>query len=177
MGGNKGASRGDLSSLTILLVDDNAAMCKMLRAILLTLKTGPTIEAATAADALRALQEIAIDLVIIDLEMDPVDGLKLVRLIRSGEDGANRQVPIIMLTEYTDLHLVEQARDAGIDEFIAKPVSSEALYDRIIEISDHLRPFVISRAYTGPDRRRGAARPHAGRERRSQTGGVVAREK
>lgn len=163
-----GSSRHqDLSSLTVLLVDDNMEMRKLLRVLLNTLKVGPIIEADAATEALRVLHEMPIDLVITDLHMDPVSGLDLVRMVRKGDDSANPRVPIIMLTGHTDIHLVEEARDVGIDEFIAKPVSTQALYDRIIEISDNLRPFVNSPNYVGPDRRR-RARPHAGNERRQQ---------
>lgn len=164
---DKDASSRDFSSLTVLVVDDSDSMRKLLRAMLWTLKIGRLNEVATAADGLKTLQEIPIDLVITDLEMGSVSGLDLVLMIRSGEDSANRQVPIIMLTGYTDLHLVEQARDVGVDEFIAKPVARDTLRDRIIEISDHLRPFVISKAYTGPDRRR-HVQPYNGPERRKQ---------
>ncbi len=144
----------DLSSLSILLVDDNSSMRKVLRNLLSTLKTGPILEADSALDALRVLQEIPIDLVVTDLKMEPVSGLDLVRMLRTGTDSPNPRVPIIMLTGHTDIHLVEEARDVGIDEFIAKPVSMQSLYDRIVEICENLRPFVNSDAYTGPDRRR-----------------------
>ncbi len=157
----------DLSSLTVLLVDDNMEMRKLLRVLLNTLKVGPIIEAGAATDALRVLHEMPIDLVITDLHMDPLSGLDLVRMVRKGDYSANPRVPIIMLTGHTDIHLVEEARDVGIDEFVAKPVSTQALYDRIIEISDHLRPFINSPNYVGPDRRR-RERPHDSDERRKQ---------
>ena len=167
MGSIKLRLNQDLSSLTVLLVDDNKEMRKLLRAVLSTLKVGPIIEAGAATDALRVLQEMPIDLVITDLHMDPVSGLDLVRMVRKGDRNANPRVPIIMLTGHTDIHLVEEARDVGIDEFVAKPVSTQALYDRIIEISDNLRPFVNSPNYVGPDRRR-RAKPHAGDDRRQK---------
>ncbi len=144
----------DLSSLSVLLIDDNANMRRVLRALLSTLKTGPIIEVGSAVDALRVLQEIPVDLVVTDLQMEPVSGLDLVRMIRTGTDSLNSRVPVIMLTGHTDLHLVEEARDVGIDEFVAKPVSVKALHNRIVEICENLRPFVRSATYVGPDRRR-----------------------
>lgn len=173
---NKFALQRDLSSLTILVVDDSANMRKLLRAMLSTLQVGPTAEVATVVDALQTLQKFPIDLVITDLEMDQVSGLDLVRMIRSNEDSTKQMVPIIMLTGHTDLHLVEKARDVGIDEFVAKPISSETLYDRIIEISDNLRPFVISKTYAGPDRRR-HVREYSGLERRREPPKLVPRDK
>ncbi len=173
---NKGAFQRDLSSLAILVVDDRDNMRKLLRAILRTLEIAPTVEVATAADALRALQKFPFNLVITDLEMDPISGIDLVLMIRSGEDSANSRVPIIMLTGHTDQHLVEEARDVGIDEFVVKPVSDEHLYDRIIEILDNLRPFVISKSYNGPDRRR-RTKKYSGQERRREPPKLVVRDK
>jgi len=62
--------------------------------------------------------------VITDWRMEPLDGLDLTRIIRTGEDSPNPFVPIIMLTGYTEVARVHEARDAGVTEFLAKPVSS-----------------------------------------------------
>lgn len=144
----------DLSSLTVLLVDDNREMRKLLRAVLNTLKVGPIIEAEAATDALKVLHEMPIDLVITDLNMDPVSGLDLVRMVRKGDDSANPRVPIIMLTGHTEYQRVCEARDAGVNEFLAKPISAKALYMRFASIIDNPRAFIRTKTYFGPDRRR-----------------------
>ena len=59
-----------------------------------------------------------------------------------------------MLTGHAELALVTEARDMGVNEFLAKPVSAKALYARITAAVHHPRPFVRTRAYFGPDRRR-----------------------
>jgi DNA-binding response OmpR family regulator len=75
-------------------------------------------------------------------------------------------VPIIMLTGYSEKKCVIAARDAGITEFLAKPISAKALYQRILNVIANPRPFVRTKTYFGPDRRRSNAVPYSGPERR-----------
>ena len=71
-----------------------------------------------------------------------------------------------MLTGHSEKKHVMAARDAGVTEFLAKPLSAKALYERILNIVMNPRPFVRTKTYFGPDRRRGAASNYAGPERR-----------
>ena len=63
-------------------------------------------------------------------------------------------MPIIMLTANTSAEQVREARDAGVTEYLAKPVSPKSIYERICSIVDHPRTFIHSNKYDGPDRRR-----------------------
>ena len=58
-----------------------------------------------------------------------------------------------MLTGFTELHRVKQARDAGVTAFLAKPISAAALYRRLCTVIDDQRPFVRVGDFIGPDRR------------------------
>jgi hypothetical protein len=58
------------------------------------------------------------------------------------------------------------ARDAGVTEFLVKPLSAKALYERILSVVLHPRPFVRTKNYFGPDRRRNSNPGYAGPERR-----------
>jgi len=49
---------------------------------------------------------------------------------------------------------VHEARDAGVTEFLAKPVSSQMVYHRFVQIIEKPRTFVKTRRFTGPCRRR-----------------------
>jgi DNA-binding NtrC family response regulator len=64
---------------------------------------------------------------------------------------ANPYVPIIMLTGHSEKKRVIPARDAGVTEFLAKPISAKALYQRILNIVANPRPFIKSKSYFGPD--------------------------
>jgi DNA-binding response OmpR family regulator len=63
---------------------------------------------------------------------------------------------------------VQQARDAGINEFLAKPVSVKAMLARLTAVIEYPRPFVRTANYFGPCRRRRNSEDYAGPERRSE---------
>ncbi|MCW5750987.1 MAG: response regulator [Alphaproteobacteria bacterium] len=119
-------------------------------------------EASTAEEALALIREFEPDIAIVDFLMPGMTGLDFVKLVRGGSD--DPMLPIIMLTASSTQHLVTAARDAGVTEFVAKPVSPEALRRRINEIILHPRNFIRSATFFGPDRRR--KRPEAVEEDR-----------
>jgi DNA-binding response OmpR family regulator len=87
-------------------------------------------------------------------------------MIRQPGANANPYVPIIMLTGYCEKKRVLMARDAGVTEFLAKPISAKALYQRVVTIVLNPRPFIRTRSYFGPDRRRNTTQNFVGPERR-----------
>jgi len=143
-----------LDEVRVLVLDDNRHMRNVIRLILRALGTRQICEASFATDALEELQHFAADVIITDWYMEPLDGLEFVRRVRTAENSANPYVPIIMLTGYTEYQQVCSARDAGVTEFLAKPVSPKALYERLASIIDNPRFFVRTNQYFGPDRRR-----------------------
>lgn len=143
-----------LSKLRIAVVDDNAAMRGIVRTVLASLGCENVHEAADAKSALAILQAERIDILILDWKMTPIDGLALVKKIRDPETSPNPFLPIIMLTAYGEPSKVREARDAGVTEFMIKPFSAEALYRRLAVIINRPRPFVRTKAFFGPDRRR-----------------------
>ncbi|WP_299441821.1 response regulator [uncultured Rhodospira sp.] len=149
----------DLSRLCVLVVDDNAYMRLIIKEILRSLGVGAIREAVDGADALKLMRVLPADIVIADLDMNPLDGLEMARLLRTSKDSPNPFVPIIMLTGHTEAHRVAEARDAGVNEFLAKPISVRGLYSRIREVVQRPRLFVRAKHYVGPDRRRRDADP------------------
>jgi DNA-binding response OmpR family regulator len=87
-------------------------------------------------------------------------------MIRQPGANANPYVPIIMLTGHSEKKRVVSARDAGITEFLAKPISAKALYERILNVVANPRPFIKTKSYFGPDRRRNSNPNYVGPERR-----------
>jgi DNA-binding response OmpR family regulator len=71
-----------------------------------------------------------------------------------------------MLTGHSEKRRVTVARDAGVTEFLAKPISAKALYQRILNVVVNPRPFVKTKSYFGPDRRRNVNPNYIGPERR-----------
>lgn len=153
----------DLSRIRILLVEDNRFVRNTFRDTLAHFKVGHVEIASNGAEAVEKLKTIGgemipgmptADIVISDLVMAPIDGLLLLRWIRSSKDSPNRFMPFIALSGAADFGYVAQARDFGTNEFLAKPFAIGTIYQRILEIIDYPRPFITSREYFGPDRRR-----------------------
>ena len=146
----------DFSALKVLVVDDSKYMRTVFREFLnaLGIKRGKIAECANGEDALEAFHIFSPDLIITDYLMEPVDGLELTRKIRRDENELASFTPIILCTGYTEPERVEEARDAGVHEVLAKPITAEALYARVRNIIEHPRDFERSDDYIGPDRRR-----------------------
>ena len=143
----------NLRELSVLVVDDNRLMRNLVRTVLFAFGVQNVEEAGDGAGALKALEKFPADIVITDWMMQPLDGLDLTRVIRTADDSPNPFVPIVMLTGHTEIMRVEEARDAGVTEFLAKPVSSSTLYKRLCKLVEQPRRFIRTRAFTGPDRR------------------------
>jgi CheY-like chemotaxis protein len=144
----------NLRGIRFLVVDDNRYMRNLLRGILSAFGTKDVREAGDGADAFKELRHYSPDIIISDNYMSPLDGIEFTRMLRTGRDSPAPKVPVIMVTGYTDLHNVIAARDAGVHEFLAKPVSAHALYGRIHNVLTKPRPFVKTPGYFGPCRRR-----------------------
>jgi CheY-like chemotaxis protein len=141
-------------SLRVLLVDDNQHM----RAIVTTVLAGVGVkhvrETRDGAEALEALRDWPADLAIVDFQMFPLDGVEFTRMVRNAPDSKNPYLPVIMMTGHSEKSRVVEARDAGVTEFVAKPLTAKAVLDRIQAVIYHPRPFVRTADYFGPDRRR-----------------------
>jgi CheY-like chemotaxis protein len=138
--------------LRTLIVDDNVHMRALLKRLLGTRGIHLTAEAVDGHNAMEMLAAREFDLVLLDLEMKPMNGIEFTRLVRQGY--ANTRVPIIMISGHTERHHVRDARDAGVNEFLVKPVTPKNLFSRIGDVFARPRPFVACSSYVGPERRR-----------------------
>ncbi len=140
-------------NLTILVADDNEHILKMLCTILRSLKVGKILQARDGEEAFTLLATAGPDMLICDWNMKPMDGITFSRKVRLDPDSPNRFIPIIMVTAHSETHRVMEARDAGVNSFIVKPISLEQIYRRITNEIIHPRPFIQTDTYFGPDRR------------------------
>ena len=157
---------------TILVVDDNHHMRLLIMEILRAIGIRDAHEANDGAEALNEMRQRRIDLVITDIAMQPIDGVDFVRLLRNSNDSPNPTVPVIMITGHSTASKVVEARDAGVNEFLVKPVTAKGVLDRIHRVIDFPRPFIRTADYFGPDRRRRADPDYKGERRRSTDGPV-----
>jgi two-component system chemotaxis response regulator CheY len=155
-----------MERLRMLIVDDNPHMIHITKTILRGFGAKEFHEALTAEDAFTLVKAMSFDLVITDYAMSPVDGCEFTKLLRTASDSPNHFVPIIMLTAYADKATVEAARDAGVTEFCAKPITATDLYRKVCSVINSPRSFVRTSVYFGPDRRRRSDDGFKGAERR-----------
>jgi CheY-like chemotaxis protein len=108
----------------ILVVDDNLVNLKLLRVLL----TGEGYEVRTAQDAEEAislLHGFHPRLILMDLQMPGMDGLELTRRLKAAPE--TRDIAIVAVTSYAMKGDREKAIEAGCDDYVAKPVDTEAL--------------------------------------------------
>lgn len=158
----------DMSRLSFLIVDDNAHMRSTIRQVLSSFGARDLHEASDGADAMDAMSARVPDVMLTDRSMSPVDGIELVRWMRRSKDSPNAFMPIVMVTAYSERFRICEARDAGINEVLVKPFSAAKLYEKIWLVVDRPRPFVRTKTYFGPDRRRHNDPNYRGPERRQQ---------
>ena len=152
--------------LKILVVDDNVHMRRLVVTILQAFGVHHVYEAGSGESAWEILREHNPDILVLDWMMEGTSGIDMVRMIRVNPQSPNPFVPIIMLTGHTSLEHVQQARDAGANEFIAKPVSVKTMMSRLASVIEQPRPYVRTNGYFGPCRRR-RQNEHKGAERRA----------
>ena len=162
--------------LKVMVVDDNPHMRKLVVTILQAFGVVQTFEATDGTKAWAMLREANPDVVILDWMMDGISGIELVKMVRTSEQTPNPFIPIVMLTGYSQAEHVRQARDAGCNEFLAKPVSVKAILSRLVSVIEHPRPYVRTKVYFGPCRRRRGKEEYRGPERRSLPGDGAAEE-
>ncbi|WP_340647389.1 response regulator [Phenylobacterium sp.] len=159
-----------LEVLKILIVDDNHHMRVLLSEVLRAVGLQNIYEAGDGAEALQQMRAHPIDIVMTDLAMEPLDGIDFVRLLRNSPDSPNQMAPVIMITGHSTMRRISEARDVGVNEFLAKPLTARGVLDRLQKIIDHPRPYVRTDDYFGPDRRRKVDPNYDGPRRRSADG-------
>lgn len=146
-------ARLNLRNVTTLLVDRDhftrGLVAQMLRGFGMD---SPTV-AETGAQAKHHLMHHYADLCIIEAALPDMPSADLLRWIRRQEKSPFRFVPVIVMSGYTQLHLVASARDAGANLVVKKPVSPQSLFDRISWVARTARPFIETADFIGPDRR------------------------
>ncbi len=148
------AKHYDFSNLRVLVVDDCKFMHKVMERMLNVLGISTVKFAKDGYDAMVETRSFKPDIIICDWVMTPMDGPEFIAGLRKNPDTPDPFIPVIMLTGYTEKSKVLAARDFGITEFLAKPVSARALYARLVSIVERPRPYVRTKKFFGPCRRR-----------------------
>jgi two-component system, chemotaxis family, chemotaxis protein CheY len=142
-----------IQALSVLVVDDNQYMRKTVRNLLVNCGVKDIYEAGDGITALDTLRTVGTDVVILDWEMPLLNGAEFVRIVRSPGVFPMPDVPIIMLSGYGERWRVLEAARLGVNEYLVKPVSAKAIYDRLVSITLQPRPSVQLGDYYGPEPR------------------------
>jgi two-component system chemotaxis response regulator CheY len=116
-----------MGQLHALVVDDSSAMRKQLCYALRRVVGMETVEATDGADAWRKLTSAAFDIVITDINMPLMDGLKLVALVRAS--GAHQHVPLVVITTEGAEADRKRAMSLGASAYLVKPVQANQVVD------------------------------------------------
>lgn len=111
-------------SKTILIVDDSASMRQL---VSFALKSAgyEVVAAVHGKDAVEKMKATKMDMVVTDLNMPEMDGIELIRNIRSS--AASRFTPIVMLTTESQESKKQEGKQAGASAWLVKPFKPEEL--------------------------------------------------
>lgn len=160
------AGRGYLDNVRFLIIDDNAFSRQLVRRIIAQFGAKEIHEAENGQRGKEEVISFKPDIIIVDWLMEPINGMEFVHWLREGDDSPAPFTPVVMVSAYSHMKNIMLARDAGVNEFLAKPISAKSLMMRIQAVIEKPRQFVKASEYFGPDRRRRAL-PHRGEERRA----------
>jgi len=118
---------------TALVIDDHAFMREIVRQILRDVGFSEIFVAADGTAALELLAGFAemVDLIVCDVDMEPMNGLDFLARLRSHRLLHLRSLPVVMLTAHSDQMTVLEAKATGTDAYLLKPVSRGNLQERV----------------------------------------------
>lgn len=118
------AAFGDFS---VLVIEDESFTRMVLAKMLGTLGVKAVHQAADGESGLAAVAAHSPDLVLCDVEMQPMDGFGFVRALRAGGEPYRHALPVVLMSGRVDADREAQARDGGADAVLAKPVTPASL--------------------------------------------------
>lgn len=121
-----------METTTFLVVEDSPTMRQLISFSLKRFKNARIIEAVDGVDALKKLSGEKIDLILTDINMPVMDGLKLVSLVR--QNAQMRAIPIVIITTEGAEEDRERGLALGANAYISKPIQSSHLIKTISEL-------------------------------------------
>jgi PAS domain S-box-containing protein len=140
--------------LRILLGEDNPINRKV--AVHLLEKQGHSVRTASdGREVLSALEKEHFDLVLMDVQMPEVDGFEATAIIREKEKGGSDRLPIVALTAHALKEDRKRCLDAGMDDYVSKPLRPEEFFRTIARVVKRNRKRLFDRPGHGERTERG----------------------
>ena len=143
-----------IQGLNILVADRNHFMRRLTRTMLMNLGAKSVVEAADGLAALEAIRTCDPDVMFLEWDLPVLDGMEVIRIVRSPGVFPRPNLPIIMLTARSHRSCVMRALRAGVHEFLLKPTSPKALRDRLTAVLLKPRPMMKMGEFYVPQPRR-----------------------
>lgn len=118
---------GAFGDCSVLVIEDETFTRMVLAKMLASLGFKAVHQAADGEAGLAAVRAHAPDIVVCDVEMQPMDGLGFLRALRGSDDSADRALPVVFMTNRADQARRDEAAALGADIFIVKPATPESL--------------------------------------------------
>jgi CheY-like chemotaxis protein len=132
-----------LNSIEILYVDDEPHRRDVTRKMLMSLAPRRVQVAESGAEALKVVMGTPCSLMIAEHKMKPMDGIALVRELRSAQNYPRALIPALLLGDPVGTDIIKAALAAGANHFLIRPLSPGKLYERMQWALNDNRPFVV----------------------------------
>ena len=123
----------DFASISFLIVDDQPFTRRLVRTMLHGFGSREVYESATGAEALELARSTMPNIIITDLIMPDLNGLRFIKMMKAPSSPTSR-IPIIVLSGYLTKTATLAINESGADELLVKPVSPKALYEHVSRI-------------------------------------------
>lgn len=157
----------DLTQLSILVLEKHLLIRRLLTDVFMEFGV-PTVQSTPNPEVAWDMHRQSPSDIILSDWTEGLDGMAFLTKVRQDVDSPDPFVPVVVCTANTEYLQVCYARDKGMTEFLAKPVSARTIYSRICSLVEDKRPFIRIAEFFGPDRRRHLAGEYAGDDRRKR---------
>jgi len=138
----------------ILIYDENIFMGGLLGTIIKAFDVGQITICHEWKEAEYYIKNIKLDCILCDWSNWPNPELKCLQYVRYSEKVNDNSTPIIIVTGFTSLPKIIEARDYGATEIITKPIAPNHVFEKLYNSIFNVREFLVLEQFTGPDRRR-----------------------
>lgn len=118
-----------MASYSFLIIEDSPTMRQLIRFALNRIPGAEIVEASDGVDGLKKLSSNKVDLILTDINMPIMDGLKLVNLVRSND--SYKEIPIVIITTEGAQEDRERAMALGANAYITKPIQATSLLSTV----------------------------------------------
>lgn len=151
-----------LEDVELFLLEPLVDVRREIRVALMSQGLKNVLDFDKTSDLVEMLRDQTPDVLVADADVPPLELSKFIRTVRQCQSPMDPFFPIIFMSWRTDIDLVRSMALAGVDDILAKPISTGIILERVVHLVHKRKRFVVTSEYVGPDRRseeRGQADP------------------